>query len=357
VPGDTLMAHFNIDRDLRANGLITYIKRASHFGTFKIESPMDFAPDWMYFSLKPGEKHIKPQYYGALARYYSGYIRSYAQHGVHIDYLNLFNEADNAWYSNVTYREIAGMIKDYVVPQLKAGGLSTKIQFGETSNRPEAIQKFPGVLDIELRKNINSLTVHGYDWNKFSSLTDLHNKFPGLPVWQTEVCYALPNNVPPKGPSKLPVYNFSDGEYWGNMIINDMNNWASAWIYWNMILDEKGGPWLISTEHGDPDNNIQHPVVIINRTTKRVFYTGLYYYLSHFSRFVRPGARRIETSGGSPKINFVAFENEDNSKVLNIVNNGENMACKIAWNNKMIIQTLAAHSITTLKWGARLGNR
>ena len=269
---DTLMIHFSIQRDLRPNGLIIYIRRASQFGKFKIESPMDFAPDWMYYSLKPGEKHVQPQYYKALARYYSRYLQSYLQSGVHIDYLNLFNEAHNEWYSNVTYQEIAEMIKNYVVPQLKSDGVSVEIQLGETSNRPEAMKKFPAVLDDgALRKNIQSLTVHGYDWDKFSTLTDLHNKYPDLPIWQTEVCYAAPGNVPAGGPTKLPVYEFSDGEFWGNMIVNDMKNWASAWIYWNMILDEKGGPWLVSVAHGDPDHNTQHPVVIIDRSTEKNF--------------------------------------------------------------------------------------
>ena len=355
---DTLMMHFNIKRDLGPNGLITYIKKASQFGKFKIESPMDFAPDWMYYSLKPGEKHVKPKYYLALARYYSHYLRSYLENGVRIDYLNLFNEADNTWYSNVSYKEIGEMIKNFVVPQLKADGSSVKIQFGETADRPEAIQKFPAVLDdAELIKDIHSLTIHGYDWDKFSTLTDLHSRYPGLPIWQTEVCYAMPNNVPPNGPGKLPVYEFSDGEFWGNMIINDLKNWASAWIYWNMILDEKGGPWLVSPEHGDPDNNKQHPVLIINRTTKKISYTGLYYYLTHFSRFVRPGASRIETRGGSAQINFVGFKNPDKSVVLNIINNGDEMNCKITWGNKMIIQPLQAHSITTLKWNGSLNDR
>lgn len=350
--GDTLMTHFSVQRDLGPNGLITYIKTALQFGKFKIESPMDFAPDWMYDGLKQGEKYIKPQYYRALARYYSRYIRSYLENGVRIDYLNLFNEANNEWYSNVTYKAIGEMIKNYVAPQLRSDGLDVKIQFGETANRPEAIQKFPAALDdAELRNDINSLTVHGYDWNKFSALTELHNKYPDLPIWQTEVCYAVPNNVPPGGPSKVPVYEFSDGEYWGNMIMNDMKNWASAWVYWNMILDEKGGPWLVSTEHGDPDNNSQHPVVIIERATKKIFYTGLYYYLAHFSKFVRPGALRMECTGGSKQTNFACFRNPDNSTVLNIINNGEAMKCKINFGtNKKIIQHLPSHSITTLKY-------
>jgi len=355
TPGDTMMLHFSIKRDLGPNGLITYIKKGSKFGKFEIEAPMDFAPDWMYYSLNQGEKHIKPQYYSALALYYSKYIQAYAANGVTINYINLFNEADNSWYSNVTYRAIGDIIKNHLAPLIKAGKLSAHIQFGETSNRPEAFQKYPSVLnDDEVKKYIHSLTVHGYDWDKFSTLTELHTRYPDLPIWQTEVCYAmvdgLPTNVPPNGPSKVPVYEFSDGEYWGNMIMNDMKNWVSAWIYWNMILDQDGGPWLVSTEHGDPDNNHQHPIVIINRITKEVTYTGLYFYLAHFSKFIRPGAYRIGSSGDSERLNFAAFQNTDGSIVLNIINNGVETNSKIIWNNKMAIQKFKAHSITTLIW-------
>jgi glucosylceramidase len=351
---DTLMEYFSIERDLAPDGLITFIKKAGQFGNFEIESPMDFAPDWMYYSLKAGEKHIKPQYYPALARYYSRYIQSYAANGITINYLNLFNEANNTWYSNETYKEIGELIKRYVAPQLERDGLTTKIQFGESANRPEAIGKFPaGLDDTAVRAQVHSLTVHGYDWNKFSTLTELHNRYPGLPIWQTEVCYAYGpgvNNVPPGGPTKLPVYAFEDGGFWGNMIINDMKNWTSAWIYWNMILDQEGGPWLISKEHGDPDKNYQHPVVIVNRNTKKVTYTGLYYYLAHFSKFVRPGAYRINCTGGNAQLNFVGFKNADNSIVLNVINNGTASACTIIWHNDQITQKLPAHSISTFKW-------
>jgi glucosylceramidase len=349
--GDTMMTHFSIERDLGPNGLVNYIKTASGYGKFRIESPMDFAPDWMYFSLKKGEKHIRPLYYSALARYYSRYLQEYRKHGVQIDYLNLFNEAENEWYSNESYKEIGELIKKYVRPRLISDGVSVNIQFGETANRPEAIKKFPAALDDPaLRKDIHSLTVHGYDWDKFSTITDLHHRYPELPIWQTEVCYAEPDNVPKGGPAKLPVYGFEDGEFWGKMIANDMRNWSSAWIYWNMILDERGGPWLVSPEHGDPDHNNQHPVVIIDRKTKKVYYTGLYYYLAHFSKFIRPGAKRIDCTGSAGKMDCVAFHNTDGSIVVNIINSGEDSVCTINWENKNSNIRLAAHSITTLKW-------
>jgi len=349
---DTLMKHFSIKRDLGPNGLISFIREARKFGNFEIESPMDFAPDWMYYSLDSGKKHIEPKYYAALARYYIKYLQSYADHGVTVNYLNLFNEANNTWYSNVTYKVIGELIRDYVGPSLRASGLAAKIQFGESSSRPEALEKFPaGLDDNEVQKWVSSLTVHGYDWNKFSTLTELHNKYPGLPIWQTEVCYAKDDLIPPNGPSKLPVYGFEDGEFWGNMIMNDMKNWVSAWIYWNMVLDQNGGPWLISDVHGDPDNNYQHPVVIINTATKKVSYTGLYYYLAHFSRFVRPGAYRIKCTGDSSNLNYAAFRNKDGTIVLNIINN-DNTAndCSIVWNKMKLTQKLNAHSITTFKW-------
>lgn len=355
VAGDTAMNNFSIARDLGQNGLVTFIKGAAKYGQFEIESPMDFAPDWMYFGIEKDKKHIRPEYYRALARYYSRYISEYARNGVKIGYLNLFNEAHNHWYSNVTYPVMGELIKNYLVPQFKADGISVKIQLGETANRPEALLKFPEVLsDPEVRKHIHSFTVHGYDWDKFSSLTELHNLYPEIPIWQTEVCYARvggkPTNEPPERPLPTPVYNFSDGEYWGNMITNDVKNWASAWIYWNMILNQDGGPWLVSVEHGDPDDNRQHPVVIINRETKEVTYTGLYYYLAHFSKFVRPGATRIESKGDISNLNYVAFQNQDGSVVLNIINNSGELSVNVLWNGKSLHQKLKANSITTLHW-------
>jgi hypothetical protein len=86
----------------------------------------------------------------------------------------------------------------------------------------------------------------------------------------TEVCYAYEAGTPKS--MSLPRYDFEDGDFWGTQIFNDLEAHASAWIYWNMILDEKGGPWSVSYVHGNPDPNIQHPVVIIDREKKKVTY-------------------------------------------------------------------------------------
>ena len=357
TPGDTAMNHFSIARDLAPNGLVPYIKGAMKYGKFEIETCADFVSDWMYFGLGKDQKHIRPEYYGALSKYYSKYIQAYAQQGIAVNYLNLFNEADNPHYSNVLYKDMGVIIKNHLVARLKADGLTTKIQLGETCTRDEGLRKFPLVVaDTLIRKQISTFTVHGYDFDdsKFASTTRLHNLVPEIPIWMTEVCYAGNSLCPKIYPfeRKWPVTHFEDGELWGNMIVNDMKNWVSGWIYWNMILDQNGGPWLVAVDRGDPEDNFQHSVVMVNRDSKEVTYTGLYYYLEHFSKFVRPGAYHIKTTGGTDKLNFVGFKNTDGGLVLNVVNNGASSDCIVKWKGKTTAVKFKAHSITTLKWGA-----
>lgn len=47
----------------------------------------------------------------------------------------------------------------------------------------------------------------------------------------------------------------------------------------------------------------------------RVFYTPLFYAISHFSKFIRPGAQRIELTGANADLMATAFRNPDGSVV------------------------------------------
>ena len=40
----------------------------------------------------PDDATVDPKYYDALARYYAKYLEAYKAHGVHIDFLEAFNE-------------------------------------------------------------------------------------------------------------------------------------------------------------------------------------------------------------------------------------------------------------------------
>ena len=347
VPGDVTLEHFSIARDLGPNGLITFIKLARRYGKFVLQAPMDYPPDWMLIDVNKNQD-VNPQYYDALARYYLRYLKEYEKHGVFVDYLSLFNEPDI--YTKIPYNKIDALLRDHVGPLFAKQDIRTRIMLSEAPNREDAARNYPLVLnDPAARQYVSVAPYHGYDNQDWDKILDLHRQYPDLPLWMTEVCYAYDAGTPKSMP--LPRFDFEDGDYWGNQIFNDLEVYTSAWIYWNMILDEKGGPWSVSEIHGNPDPNIQHPVVIIDRHSKKVTYTGLYYYLAHFSKFVRPGAIRIKTIGSDDGVRVMAFKAPDGKIVAELMNSKrEDVEVGVTFHDRVLRLKLPAISITTALW-------
>ena len=347
VPGDVAMKHFSIARDLGPNGLITFIKLARRYGKFVLQAPMDYPPDWMLVDVNKNQD-VNPQYYDALARYYLRYLQEYEKQGVFVDYLSLFNEPDI--YTKIPYNEIDTLLRDHVGPLFRKESIRTRIMLSEAPNREDAARNYPLVLDDSAaRQYVSVAPYHGYDNKDWDKILNLHRQYPDLPLWMTEVCYAYDAGTPKS--MSLPRFDFEDGDYWGNQIFNDLEVYTSGWIYWNMILDEKGGPWSVSEIHGNPDPNVQHPVVIVDRRTKKVTYTGLYYYLVHFSKFVRPGDIRIKTSGSLDGVRVMAFKTPDGKIVTELMNSRrEDVEVGVTFHDRVLRLKLPAISITTALW-------
>src|SRR5215471_9992076 len=348
-PGDVELKSFSIARDLGPNGLVTFIKRARRYGSFVLQAPMDYPPDWMLFDVEKNQD-IDPRYFDTLARYYLRYLREYEKQGIIVDYVSLFNEP--GIYTKIPYEKIRDLIKNHVGPLFAREGVRTRLQLSEAPDRSNAYRNYPTVLDDpEARKYVANLPYHGYRGGPkdSSEIIDLHRRYPDLPLWMTEVCHAYVADTPET--MKLPRYDFDDGDFWGNEIFSDLESDASAWIYWNLILDETGGPWLVSPVHHNPDPNVEHPVVIVDRRTKTVTYTGLYYYLAHFSRYVRPGSVRIGTTGRSNGIRCVAFSAPDRHIVAQLMNSRKRDArVTVECHNSILELVLPAGSITTVSW-------
>jgi len=178
---------------------------------------------------------------------------------------------------------------------------------------------------------------------------------PGMKLWMTELCYALEDGdypSPPKCPT-LPRYDFEDAMQWGYMIFGDFGTvGASGWIYWNMILDTNGGPWLTSPEHNDPDPNIQHPVIIVDIEAQKYYLTGLYYMMAHFSHFLEPLVTyRVDLQGQLPS-NLKAIAFEHNRRVVVVIMNDsqENRNVSISFGNQFAEVPLTPVSVTTLEF-------
>lgn len=91
---------------------------------------------------------------------------------------------------------------------------------------------------------------------------------------------------------------WSKGEGYGYDIWGDLEHGASGWTDWNILLDSNGGPNHV-------DNFCDAAMIAkvdVSQEEMSVHYHPQYYYLGHFSKFIAPGAMRVETkvSGDSP---------------------------------------------------------
>jgi glucosylceramidase len=348
TPGDVELKNFSVERDFATTGVGTFILRARKYGNFALQAPMDYPPDWMLFDVNKNQD-VQPKYYPVLANYFIRYLEEYKKRGIVIDYLSLFNEPEEV-YTKIKYSEIKVLLRDFVGPSLQKSGLTTKLMLSEAPERKSAYHSFPKVLDDpEARKYVSVAAYHGYDFKNYDKIAELEKKYAPIPFWMDEICYAYEAGYPKN--KSLPIYGFDDGDAWGNVIFSDLEAGTSAWIYWNAILDETGGPWAVSPVHGNPDPNVQHPVVIINKKTHEVTYTGTYYYLAHFSKFVRPGAVRLRTTGKRKGVRVMAFRAPEGGIVTQVLNsNDRDENVSLLYHKRTAVLHLPARSITTAQW-------
>jgi glucosylceramidase len=195
TPDDVELKNFSVERDFGPNGMGTFILRAQKYGHFALQSPMDYPPDWMLFNVKR-HQDIQPKYYPVLAKYFLRYLEEYKKRGIVVDYLTLFNEPEQV-HTKIKYPEIKVLLRDHVVPALQQSGLKTKLRMSEAPERRVAYQRYPAVLDDpEARKFVSVVAYHGYDFKNFDKIAELEKKYPDLPFWMDELCYAYEAGYP-----------------------------------------------------------------------------------------------------------------------------------------------------------------
>ena len=102
------------------------------------------------------------------------------------------------------------------------------------------------------------------------------------------------------------------GERYAQSVIKDVNRWTVGWTDWNILLDEQGGPNHVG-------NFCFAPVHADTRTDSLIFMNS-FYYLGHFSKFIRPGAVRILCAPTRDELEATAFRNPDGSIALVVLN-------------------------------------
>ncbi len=124
-------------------------------------------------------------------------------------------------------------------------------------------------------------------------------------------------------------------------MIMDFNNWTEAWTDWNILLDETGGPNHVG--------NFCFAPIHADTRSGRLIYTNSYYYIGHFSKFIRPGARRILTSASRSQLLTTGFVNEDGSLAIVVMNKtNKKTLYNLYMKDGSVEITSLPHSIQTL---------
>ena len=91
--------------------------------------------------------------------------------------------------------------------------------------------------------------------------------------------------------------------------------------------------------------------MIVNGRSGVVTWTGAYWYLAHFSRYVRPGAVRIGVTGRLEGVRCLAFATPDGGLVAQLLNSRpQPERTAVEWKGRTVVVDLPARSLTTARW-------
>jgi len=340
--GDKELKSFNIAHDEKFK--IPLIKKVMVKSGGKIIffiSPWS-PPAWMKDNndMLHGGK-LKSEFYQSWANYYIKYIEALKKDGIPVWGLSVQNEpmAKQTWESCMyTADEEKNFIKNFLGPTLEKNNMSNKKLIAWDHNRDLIYQRASTLLnDPNSAKYIWGIGFHWYEsWNgglQFDNVKRVAETFPKKALMLTEGCN-----------SPFSWKTFDDwkwGEEYGLNMLQDFNNGAIAWTDWNIILDEQGGPNHVG--------NFCFAPIHANTKDGSLHYMNSFYYIGHFSKFIRPGAKRIISSSNRVQLLTTAFMNTDGKLAVIVLNRtGEKFSYRMYVGTKAVVATSLPHSISTL---------
>ncbi len=237
-------------------------------------------PAWMKDNdCMNGGGHLKPEYRRLWAQYFVRFLSELQKRGLRTGIVSIQNEpaAVQRWDSCIwSAEEEAEFAVRYLGPALRQSGFADTDILVWDHNRDLLWDRFaasmavPGAADY-----IAGAAYHWYSGDQYDNVRKIAERFPDKQIVFSEGCIE-------GGPRDGAWFS---GERYAHNIINDLSNGCTAWIDWNIVLDMNGGP-----NHA---GNYCDAPILADIAAGTLHYQSSYYYIGHFSRFIRPGAVRL----------------------------------------------------------------
>jgi glucosylceramidase len=330
---DPEMTRFSIDHDREYIIPMLKLARSTNPDLFLLGSPWS-PPGWMKQSGTMLGGCMRKQSYAPYAKYFVKFVQAYAEAGVRVNAVSVQNEVDTnqdgrmpacQWGQEYEVE----FVGQHLGPAFGSNNMNTKIWIIDHNYNlwGRAICELN---DPNVNRYADGVAWHGY-LGEPSAMTLVHVAHPEKHMYWTE-----------GGPDITDPHYATDWAQWSTTFTGILRNWARCIIAWNMALDESGKPNIGPFSCGG--------LVTVNSKTKEITRSGQYHAFAHYSRAIRRGARRIESSGSLERVSHVAVINPDKSCVLVLTNAGGQRRVVVRFSGKQSEVDLPSDSITTLSW-------
>jgi glucosylceramidase len=341
--GDKALNTFSIDHDRICR--IPLIKRAIAAAGGELLlyaspwSPPAFMKD--NNNMLQGGKLLE-EYYQPWALYFTRFIKAYENEGVPIWGVTVQNEpmAVQLWESCIfTAEEERDFLKYHLGPTMEKEGLGDKKIVVWDHNRDLINHRANTIFeDPDAAAYAWGIGFHWYEISTggkamYENIGNISESYPTKHLLFTEGC------VESFDPEKYQFW--PNAERYGGSIIHDFNEGTVGWTDWNILLDQHGGPNHVG--------NFCFAPVHADTRTGELIYTPSYYYIGHFSKFIRPGATRASTASSRSQLLSTSFVNEDGSLVTVVMNQSDQeITYKLYIGSKAVEVTILPHAIQSL---------
>ncbi len=331
---------FSIAHDMA--DVLPLTKRAKQLNPgLKIMASPWSAPAWMKDNNNMDQGWLQAQYYGAYGQYFAKYVQAYQAQGVPIDYVSAQNEPGCCpGYPSMQWNTegLVYFTQNALWPAFRAAGITnTKTLVMDWNWDGYGTWARPQVQALQNDPLFGGIAWHGYGGD-VSAQTTAHNEFPNVKSYDTE---------------------HSGGTWVSNQQTEDMQNiidytrnWGRSVVKWSLAVDQNKGPHnggcgtctgLITVHNGDGQHG-------------QVTYEIEYYSMGHLTKFVRPGAVRIDTNDNA-SVRNVAWRNPDGSKALIAYNTtGGTQQVRVNWGGQSFTYNLPAKTAATFTWSGTPGS-